>query len=70
MSETLTVPELGENIESATVVDVLVSVGDSVSLDQSVLSLETEKAEFEMPSTITGIVEEILVAAGQEISVG
>ncbi len=70
MSRDLTVPELGENIETATVVEVLVSVGDSVALDQSVLSLETDKAEFEMPSTIAGTVAEILVRAGDEVRVG
>ena len=45
MATECTVPELGEDIETATVVEVLVKVGDDVALGQSVLSLETDKAD-------------------------
>ena len=65
-----TVPELGENIETATVVEVFVAVGDEVAIEQSVLSLETDKAEFEMPSNAAGKVSEILVEPGQDVKVG
>ena len=46
------IPELGENITSATIVKVLVQVGDVVEVDQSVLELETDKATIEVPSEI------------------
>ena len=65
-----TVPELGENIETATVVEVFVAVGDEVAIEQSVLSLETDKAEFEMPSNAAGKVSEIMVKPGQDVKVG
>lgn len=70
MAGECTVPELGENVESATVVEVFVKPGDVIRRDQSVLSLETDKAEFEMPSNVEGTVTEILVAPGDEVRVG
>jgi pyruvate dehydrogenase E2 component (dihydrolipoamide acetyltransferase) len=70
MAVDCTVPELGENVESATVVEVFVKPGDTIGRDQSVLSLETDKAEFEMPSNVEGTVSEILVQPGDEVRVG
>ncbi len=64
------VPELGENIATATVVEVFVAVGDVVALDQPVLSLETDKAEFELPSTVVGRIEALMVKPGDEVRVG
>lgn len=64
------IPDLGENIESGTVANVLVNVGDSIELEQSVVELETEKAVVEVPSTAAGTVKEILVKSGQEVKVG
>lgn len=64
------VPELGENVESGGVVNVLVAVGDSITVDQSILELETDKAVIEVPSSVTGVVEEILVKEGDQISPG
>jgi pyruvate dehydrogenase E2 component (dihydrolipoamide acetyltransferase) len=63
-------PELGENIESADVVDVLVSVGDTVAVDDPVLEIETDKASFEVPSTMAGVVKQLLVSAGESAKVG
>jgi pyruvate dehydrogenase E2 component (dihydrolipoamide acetyltransferase) len=70
MSKDFKVPELGENIESATVSKVLVSKGDYVEKDQSVVELETDKAVTEVPCDIEGTVEKIHVAEGDEIEVG
>jgi len=70
MRKEFKLPELGEHIRSATVVGVLVSPGDTVAVDQGLLSLETDKAEFELPSTVAGTVAEVLVGAGDEIEVG
>ncbi len=63
-------PELGENIESADVIDVLVSVGDQVEIDDPILEIETDKATFEVPSTVKGTIKELKVAAGDSASVG
>lgn len=63
-------PELGENIESASVVKVLVRVGDKVARDQPVVELETDKATIEVPATVEGVVQEIRVKEGDKASVG
>jgi len=63
-------PDLGENIDTATVVEVFVAVGDTVALEQPLLSLETDKAEFELPSPVAGRVTELLVSVGDDVSVG
>lgn len=66
----LTLPELGENIETAEVSAVLVSAGDLVRRDQPVIEVETEKASLEVPSTVDGRVAEVLVQAGSTVRVG
>lgn len=63
-------PELGENIEGGEVVNVLVSVGDTVKADQEVLELETDKATITVPSSVSGTVEEIQVSEGDHVEVG
>ena len=63
-------PELGENIESGDLVKVLVSVGDTVTKDQSVVELETDKATIEVPAPVSGRVREILVKQGEKVKVG
>ena len=70
MATEFILPELGENIEAADVVEVLVSVGDTVDIDDPILEIETDKATFEVPSTVTGVVKELRVAAGESARVG
>ena len=48
------IPELGENISSATIVKILIKIGDIVAPDQPVLELETDKATIEVPSDVSG----------------
>ena len=64
------IPELGENITSGQVTSVLVSVGDTIGMEQSLLELETDKAVIDIPSPISGTIKEIMVREGQEVSVG
>lgn len=70
MSRDLTLPELGEGIGSATVVEIFVKPGDTIAKEQALLSLETDKAQFELPSTLAGTVEQVLVAVGDEVAIG
>lgn len=63
-------PELGENIESGDVVKVLVSPGDVVVPDQSVVELETDKATIEVPVNVGGTVVTVDVTAGDRVRVG
>jgi pyruvate dehydrogenase E2 component (dihydrolipoamide acetyltransferase) len=63
-------PELGENIEQGDLVRLLVAPGATVSAGQSVMELETDKAVVEVPSSVTGTVQEIRVKEGDKIKVG
>jgi pyruvate dehydrogenase E2 component (dihydrolipoamide acetyltransferase) len=66
----LKLPELGENIETAEVIRLLVSEGDVIKADQNVMELESEKAAFPLPSTHAGKVTKIRVKEGEAVSVG
>lgn len=70
MSVEMKLPDLGEGVESGTVAGILVSVGDEISLEQAVIEMETDKAAFEVPSSVEGVVEEIFIAVGDEVAVG
>jgi len=63
-------PELGENITTGDVVRVLVRPGDTVSKEQPVLELETDKATIEVPSSVEGRVQDVKVKAGDRVNVG
>jgi pyruvate dehydrogenase E2 component (dihydrolipoamide acetyltransferase) len=63
-------PELGEHVESADLIKILVSIGDRILADQPVLEMETEKASFELPSPVSGVVREIHVREGEKVKVG
>src|SRR5262245_21143441 len=63
-------PELGEGMEAGDVVQVLVSVGESISEEQPVLELETDKAVVEVPAPVSGTVKAIHVQAGDKAAVG
>lgn len=63
-------PELGENIDAADVVNVLVKPGDTIAKDQPVLELETEKAVLELPCPYAGRIEAINVKTGDRVPVG
>ena len=63
-------PELGENIESAEVVKVLVKVGDNVAEDQILVEIETDKATVEVPAEFSGTVKEVRIKAGETAKVG
>lgn len=70
MTTEFKLPELGENIVKATIVGVLVGVGDEVAKGQGVLEVETDKAVIEVPSEIAGKVSALHVREGQEIEIG
>ncbi len=65
-----TLPELGENIATGDVLRILVKPGDTLSKDQPVLELETDKATIEVPSSVAGQVKEVKVKAGDKVKVG
>lgn len=70
MSKKFKLPELGENIDSADILNVLVSVGEKIELEQSVIEIETDKATIEVPATVSGVVKELSVKPGDNVKVG
>ncbi|MFT4614817.1 MAG: pyruvate dehydrogenase E2 component (dihydrolipoamide acetyltransferase) [Bacteroidia bacterium] len=67
--EQVVVPDIG-GAEDAEVIELLVAVGDSVEVDQSLIVLESDKASMEIPSTLAGKVTEVLVTIGDQLSEG
>jgi 2-oxoglutarate dehydrogenase E2 component (dihydrolipoamide succinyltransferase)/2-oxoisovalerate dehydrogenase E2 component (dihydrolipoyl transacylase) len=63
-------PQLGESIAEGTVVKWLVPLGGTIEKDQSLLEVETEKVDLEVPSPATGLLNEILVKEGETVAVG
>jgi pyruvate dehydrogenase E2 component (dihydrolipoamide acetyltransferase) len=63
-------PELGENIEQGDLVRLMVSPGAQVNAGQSVMELETDKAVVEVPSSVSGTVQDVRVKEGEKIKVG
>jgi len=70
MATDLVLPELGENIQTGVVAQILVDVGDHVETDQPLIEIETDKAVVEVPSTLTGVVTAIFVETGDAIEIG
>jgi len=66
---TVVVPDVGDAKEIV-VTEILVKAGDTVSEKQSVLVLESEKASMEIPSPHAGVVDEVIVAEGDEVEEG
>jgi pyruvate dehydrogenase E2 component (dihydrolipoamide acetyltransferase) len=63
------VPDLGD-FDAVEIVEVLVAVGDHVSVEDSLITLETDKAAMEVPSTVAGVIAELPVATGMCVSQG
>ena len=70
MATEITVPTLGESLSEATVATWLKSVGDAVAADEPVLELETDKVTIEVNAPAAGILTEITVEEGTEVTVG
>lgn len=63
------VPDIGD-YKDVDVIEILVSPGDKIEEETSLISLETDKATMEVPAPIKGIVKEVLVKAGDKVSEG
>ena len=70
MLEKIIVPTLGESVTEATVSKWLKTQGDSVSADEPVVELETDKVNVEVPAPSTGFLENISVKEGETVNVG
>ncbi|MFG6455661.1 dihydrolipoyllysine-residue acetyltransferase [Roseateles sp. BYS96W] len=68
-SVTVVVPDIGDFDEVA-VIELLAKVGDTVKVEQSLITVESDKASMEIPSSTAGVVEELLVKIGDKVSKG
>lgn len=69
MIEKITVPDIGD-FENVEIIDVLVAPGDKVTVEQSLITLESDKATMDVPSPVAGTVTEVLVKSGDKVSQG
>ena len=67
--ETVTVPDIGD-FKDVEVIEVLVKAGDTVTKEQSLITLESDKATMEIPSPAAGVVKELKVKVGDKVSEG
>ena len=63
------VPDIGD-FDSVPVIDLFVKVGDSIKVDDAIATLESDKATMDVPSTVAGVVKEVLVQVGSKVSEG
>jgi dihydrolipoamide dehydrogenase len=69
VSVELTIPDIG-NFTDVEVVDVLVKAGDVIAVDTPLVTLETDKASMDVPSTAAGTISEVLLKRGDKVSKG
>ncbi len=65
----VSVPDLGD-FDEVEIIDVLVSVGDEVSIEQGLITLETDKAAMDVPAPVAGTISEVLVSVGDRVGKG
>src|SRR5262249_31701932 len=70
MPRPFVLPDLGEGLSEAEIVKVLVQEGDTIAEDAPLIEVETDKAQVEIPSPMSGRVEKIHVRPGQAVRVG
>ncbi|KZE90920.1 2-oxoglutarate dehydrogenase, E2 component, dihydrolipoamide succinyltransferase [Microbacterium sp. TNHR37B] len=70
MSTPVVLPALGESVTEGTVTRWLKQVGDTVQADEGLLEISTDKVDTEIPSPVSGVIEEILVQEDETVEVG
>ena len=70
MRKDIKLPEIADNVDTGYLARILVSVGDVIEEDQSIIEVETDKATTDIPSPYGGKIVDIKVNAGDEIRVG
>ena len=63
------VPDIGD-FDSVDIIEVLVKVGDSIALEDSLITVESDKASMDIPSAHTGVVKEVKVKVGDKVAKG
>ena len=68
MSKQIQIPDIGS--DEVTVTEVMVNVGDTISVDQSIINVEGDKASMEVPAPEAGVVKQVLVKVGDKVTTG
>ena len=66
----LVMPKLGESIMEATILKWYKQVGDTINLDETLLDIATDKVDSEVPSTVAGVIKEILFEVNAVVPIG
>ena len=69
MSKEILVPDIGDFSE-VDVIEILVNVGDTISVDDPLITLESDKASMDIPAPEGGVVKELKIAVGDSVSEG
>ncbi len=70
MIKDIYLPDLGEGIEGAEVSEVVVAPGDTITAEDTILVLESDKASMEIPAEVNGTVTDVSVSSGDEVKTG
>lgn len=66
---TVTVPDIGDSVD-VEVIEILVAVGDTVAVEDSLVTLESDKASMEIPSSAAGVIKSIALKVGDKVNLG
>ena len=69
MSKEILIPDIGD-FDSVEVIEILVSVGDTVAVEDSIITVESDKASMEIPSPEAGVIKELKINIGDNVSEG
>jgi len=67
--QTIKIPDIGD-IDDVEVIEVLVSTGDTIAPETSLITVESDKASMEIPSPVAGVVTSVLINTGDKVSTG
>ncbi len=70
MIKEIKLPEIADNVTTAIVLEILVSAGNKVNKDDTLAEMESDKATFELPADVAGVIKEVKVSTGDEVKVG
>jgi len=70
MAKEIKMPQISEDAESGTIVEIMVSEGDTIEAEQSIIAVESDKASVEVPAESGGKIKEIKVSEGDDIDIG
>lgn len=63
------VPDIG-SFKDVEIIEVLVSVGDTIAVEDSLITIESDKSSMEIPSPVAGVIKELKVKVGDRVSEG